>query len=277
MTPFSLITILAITYSFLWPKAHAINSSQIVSPKELKFIEERIEQELQSTSLTEDKKFLINILAGREFYLYRFYDKAEVYYQNALKIKTRENKTEAYTNLISIAINNKNKERVKILYDEARTYYQTNPSYHSQDVVYYLNSLANYLEDKNAKKVDGFHAMFLAQEHLITLLKNKEYDKAMSAINPEGIKNASSNFNITVYDGLNVLKNKKNVKELYCSKDYKKYPKAYTYSTILCGLLTDYLKTGNFTDKKVKLADKYFSQENPEKMYLLDMVKEIRK
>lgn len=257
--------------------AFAENDSKIIDQKDLAAIEEKVQSELKSSTLSEDKKFLINIIAGRELYQYRFYDKATTYYENALKINTAENKTEALVNLIAIAINKKDKEKVKKRYEEAQNYYAKNSAFKSSEIDYYLNTVANYLSDKKAKPVDGFYATFAREENLINLIKNKEYQKAFVGINPEAVKKSDDNFNITVYDSLNVVLNKKNVKTLNCTAQYKKYPKAYTYSTIICGLLTDYLKSGKFSDKKIKIAENYFSNDNPEKSYLLEMVKEITK
>ncbi|MDD4973740.1 MAG: hypothetical protein PHY93_05285 [Bacteriovorax sp.] len=257
--------------------AYAQNNSKIIAPNDLKMIEDKVQSELKSPVLSDDKKFLINIIAGRELYQYRFYDKSQIYYENALKINTSENKTEALVNLIAIAINKSDKEKVRSLYEEAQNYYEKKSAFKTRDIDYYLNAVANYLSDKKAKQIDGFYATFAREEDLINLLKNKEYQKAFISINPAGLKKSTNNFNITVYDSLNVLMNKKGVKELNCATEYKKYPKAYTYSIIICGLLTDYLESGKFSDKKMKRATSYFLNDNPEKNYLFELVKEIKK
>ena len=121
--------------------AHAENDSKIIDQKDLTAIEEKVQTELKSSTLSEDKKFLINIIAGRELYQYRFYDKAKTYYENALKINTAENKTEALVNLIAIAINKKDKEKVKMLYEEAQKYYAKNSAFKGSEIDYYLNTV----------------------------------------------------------------------------------------------------------------------------------------
>lgn len=255
----------------------AQDDSKIISPKELTLIETRIKTELSSKKLSNDKKFLLNTIAGRELYQFRFYQRAQKYYEDALSIKTNENKTEPHVNLIAIAINLNDKKLVETQYKKALDYFEQNKNYKTSEIDYYLKSIDAYLNNKEIKKVDGFYGAFAQEENLINLIKNKEYLKAFSAINPEAVKKSTNNFNIIVYDSLNTLINKNKVKELYCAKDYQLHPKAYTYSVILCGLLTDYKSTSQFSVEKMKRAENYFSNDNTEKMYLLEMVKEISK
>lgn len=253
------------------------DDSKIISPKEIALIESRVQSELSSKKLSNEKKFLLNTLAGRELYQFRFYKRAQKYYEDALNVKTKENKTEPLVNLMAIAINLNDKTLVETQYKKALDYFDKNKSYKTSEVDYYLKSIAAYLNNKEIKKVEGFYGAFAHEENLINLIKNKEYLKAFSALNPEAVKKSTNNFNIIVYDSLNTLINKNKVTELHCSKDYQLYPKAYTYSVILCGLLTDYKSTTQFSPEKLKRAEIYFSTDNPEKMYLLEMVKEIGK
>lgn len=255
----------------------AQDDSKIISPKELALIESRIQSELSSKKLSNDKKFLLNTVAGRELYQFRFYLRAQKYYEDALNIKSNENKTEPLVNLIAIAINLNDKALAETQYKKALDYFDKNKKYKTSEVDYYLKSIAAYLNNKEIKKVEGFYGAFAREENLINLIKNKEYLKAFSALNPEGVKKSTNNFNIIVYDSLNTLINKNKVEELYCTKDYQLYPKAYTYSVILCGLLNDYKSTSQFSAEKMKRAESYFSTDNTEKMYLLEMVKEIGK
>jgi hypothetical protein len=252
--------------------------SKIISPKEIKLIEDRVQKELVSKNLDEKKKFYLNLLAARELYQYRFYDKSEIYYLNAIKMNIEEDKTEALINLIAIAIIKKDKTKVQMYFDQANNYFNKYPKYKNKEIDYYLKSIENYLPLKNGiepKAVSGFYGRFTHEESLINLLKNKEYHKAFSTLNPAAMKNSDDDFNITVFDSLNVLINKKSVKELYCNKQYKKYPSSYAYNIIICGLLNDYLQKGKFENKHLKNAEKYFNNDDKEKLYLLTMVKEI--
>ena len=109
------------------------------------------------------------------------------------------------------------------------------------------------------------------------MIKNKKYSEALNTIKPEALDSKGINsLEIMSYDVLNVVKNKKGVKSLYCTKEFVKYPEAYTYSVLLCGLLNDYLSKNQFDEKRLKRAESYFSQLDKEKSYLLDVVKEIQ-
>lgn len=252
----------------------AQEASKIVSSKDLETIEKEVQEKLQSKLVNDSKKFFINLLAGRELYQYRFYDKAQSYYEEAIKLNVRENKTEAYINLIAIATIKDDKTLLKERYEAAKKYFDDKGNYKTKEVEYYLSAVEKSLSGKG--KVPGFYGYFSQESNLIDLVKNKEYEKGLGLLNPEALKNSHNSFNAIVYDTLNVNVNKKNVKELHCAPEYKKYPNAYTYSTLLCGLLSDYLAHGKFDEKRLKKAQTYFAQENTEKKYLLEAVEGIR-
>ncbi len=252
--------------------------SKVLSDKELKMIEDRVQTELKGKNLDDKKKFFLNLRAGRDLYQFHYYDKAETYYRNAINSSVDENKSEAYINIIAIGINQENKDKVKKSFDEAREYFSHNPKYKTNDVDYYMKAIEAYLPGKNKAPTElkGFYGRFAREENLENLLKDKEYAKAFSLINPEGLKNSTSDFHIIVYDSLNVYLNKKNVHELYCDKQYKEYPKSFAASIVTCALLNDYLKDGKFNEAHLKRAQSYFAA-NKEKNYLFEMVKEISK
>lgn len=251
--------------------------SKILSKKDFKAIEDRVESELKGKNLSNEKKFFLNLLAARELYQYRFFDKASHYYKNAIEMNVPENKTEAYINLMAIEISKGNKEKVRQLYSESKNYFSKNPQYKTADIDYYLKTIENYLPgNKNAPEVTGFYGRFAHEENLINLIKAKEYEKGLSLLNPDSIAHSTSDFNITAYDVLNVLVHGQNVKELYCDKQYKQYPNSFAMSTILCSLLNDHLKVGKFSEKNLKTANLYF-KENSEKNYMFEALKEIEK
>ncbi|AUN97891.1 hypothetical protein DOM21_11825 [Bacteriovorax stolpii] len=254
--------------------AFAAPQSKVISTKDLEKIETEVQSKLQSSLVDDKKKFFVNLLAGRELYQYRFYDKSKKYYQDAIKLNVKENKAEAYINLMAIALNDKDQAELKAGYEAAKKYFADNSKYKTQDIEYYLSAIEKSLSGKG--EVPGFYGYFAEESNLIELIKNKEFEKGLSAINPDAIKQSQDSFNIIAYDTLNVAVNKKNVKELYCAPEYKKYPNAYTYSIILCGLLSDYLKQGKFDQKKLARAQTYFKEENQEKKYLLEAVEGIK-
>lgn len=257
--------------------AHSGLQSKLITPEQLKIIEEQVDRELQSNKLDNKKKLIASLLAGREFYQYRFFNKSKKYYQQAIDLKTEDNKTEAYINLMAISIVEKNKSQLSDYYNKAVAYFKAHPSFHSEEIKYYLTSIDSYLTGKNSESVKGFYGQFNQESNLVDLVKSKKYSEAMAMINPASLKgNDNLNLEVIIYDTLNVALNKKAVKELNCTAEYKKYPDAYTYSTLICGLLNDYIDLSKFNSDRLKRAENYFSHDNTEKAYLLEVVKEIK-
>jgi TPR repeat protein len=256
----------------------AYSQSKILTSNELKVLEDRLNSELANKNLPDKKKFFLTLFAARELMQFRFYEKAQVYYQKAIEMKLGENATESYINLIAIAIIEKDKNKVKIAYENALDYYTKNPKLKTLSIDYYLTSIAVYLNTKDADKknnIKGYYGHFLQDENLVNLLKNGSFDEAFSLLNPDKIKGSTNDIGIITYDVLNVYINKKATKELFCEKNLKLYPNSFAASIVLCVLLTDYLKLGAYTDKNLKRAKLYFD-ENPERQYLFDIVKKIK-
>lgn len=250
--------------------------AQMLTADQVKVIEAQIDKELLSSKLDSKKKLIANLLAGREFYQYRFYDKSKKYYEAAKKIETKENKSEAYINLIAIGLMSKDKKEMQNAFDEATKYFKKNTPYNTTDIQYYMNSMKNYLSGKHSGELKGFYGHFVREGNLIDLVKKKNYQEALSKLNPAGMEEAGTNLEVIIYDALNVALHKKSVKKLYCLNEYKKYPNAYTYSSLICGLLNDYIEKSEFNSERMKRAQKYFTEEDNEKIYLLDVVKEIK-
>lgn len=256
---------------------NVLSQSKVLSDKEVETIEEQVDKLLQSPQINNDKKLTAYTLAGREFYQYRFYDKAKKYYQAAIKVNTTASKTEAYINLVAIALVTKNKKELQNRFDETQNYFNKNKKLKTNEVSYYLDSIEDYLSGKNKNNIKGFYGRFVEDANLAELIKSKKYSDALSVLNPEGLDPKGMNsLEFISYDVLNVYVNKKNVKNLYCSNEFRKYPNAYTYSVLLCGLLNDYLTKSVFDESRMKRALNYFSEVDREKSYLLDVVKEIK-
>jgi len=266
---------LLLTFTLLLSTSNVFAQSKMISPKEIEAMEAEAQKQLKSRNLDNKTKLLAYLLAGREFYQYRYFDKSKKYYQEALKIDTKENKSEAYINLMAIALIEKDKNSLKDVHKSAEVYFKNNPSMYTKDMKYYMESISSYLSGKQNEDIKGFYAHFLDEENLVSLIKNKEYSKALSVLNPNSLENSDNSSEAVIYDALNVSVHKKNVKNLYCEKEFKQYPDAYTYTVLICGLLNDYLTTSKFDEKRMARAERYFAEEK-NRMYLLDMVKEIK-
>lgn len=272
--------IILITFFLIGPSLlFAMNESRIVSPKEMVQIETMFKEAVKTKNLSNKKILSLHLIAGKELFQYRFYDKAEQYFLNAVNIKAEENKSDGYINLIAIGLIKKDKSKVQTAYDQARNYFLKNDHYKNKEINYYLNSVESYLLSEDgikAKDVSGFYGAFFQEEKLISLIQKKEYKKAFSSINSKEMINSNDDFNIIIFDVLNVIINKKEVQTLYCNKQYQKYPKSYVYTVILCSLLNDYLQKGKFDPKHIQRAEKYFKKDDEEKMYLFNMLKDVK-
>jgi hypothetical protein len=249
--------------------------SKLITQEQLEIIEKQIDSELQSKKLDRKKKLIANLLAGREFYQYRFFDKSKKYYQSAITIEIQENKSEAYINLMAIALLSKNKKELQQAYTQALDYYKKNPKYSTESIQYYLQAIQGHLTGKTKEAIKGFYGQFVSESILIELVKNKQYSEALSKLNPERMGGTeNTNLETIIYDLLNVKINK--AKTLSCNDEYEKYPNAYTYSILVCGLLNDHIKDAKLDPEKLKRAEKYFSEEAQDKAYLLEVLKELK-
>lgn len=256
---------------------HATAQSKLVTSEQLKSIEEQVDLQLSSASLDNDKKLLANLLAGREFYQYRFYDKSKKYYTVASALPANGNKTEAYINLMAISVATKNKQELRVNFDQAQNYFNKNIQLKTEEVKYYLNAIETYLTGKSTTVVKGFYGPFAQEGALVELMKNKKYAEVLASINPEALESDDQiSLETIIYDVANVALNKKSVKKMYCTPEFKKYPNAYTYGVLVCGLLSDYLEVSKFNAERFKRAESYFSKDNVEKSYLFEAVKEIK-
>jgi hypothetical protein len=266
---------LLLIFIFVLSTSNAFAESKMISKKEIEAMEAEAQKQLQSRNLDNKTKLLAYLLAGREFYQYRYFDKSKKYYQGALKVDTNENKSEAYINLMAIALIEKDKGSLEDVFKQAEVYFKKNPAKNTKEVKYYMDSISSYLSGKKNPDIKGYYAHFLSEENLISLVKNKEYQKALSTLNPAALEQSDNSADAVLYDALNVSVHKKNVKNLYCEKELKQYPDAYTYTVLICGLLNDYLTTAKFDEKRLARAERYFAEEKS-RMYLLEMVKEIK-
>lgn len=261
----------------LMSTAYSSTPSKILTSEQLKAIEEQVDRELKSEKLDDTKRLAANLLAGREFYQYRFFDKSKKYYEAAIALPVNGNKTEAYINLMAIAVTAKKKQELKVQYDLAQDYFKKNQNLNTDEVKYYLAAIESHLTGKSSSPVKGFYGPFAKESSLVELFKNKKYSDVLVAINPEALESDEQiTLETIIYDSANVALNKKSVKKMYCMPEYKKYPNAYTYGVLLCGLLNDYVETSKFNAERLKRAETYFSKDNTDKAYLFEVVKEIK-
>ena len=121
------------------------------------------------------------------------------------------------------------------------------------------------------------HSIFFFDTDLMSLIRNKFYEKAILSLNPEKLSEPKFARYRIVYDLLNVKIKKRLVKNLYCFQDYQKDPETYyQYSTLLCDLLIDYLRDGKLGNDHVKVVEEYFFKHDLKERYLLQVAKDLK-
>lgn len=175
-----------LSLSFLLGLTQSLESA-IVTKKELAQIEAEFQKKIKSKDLDDKKIFYANLLAARELYVYRFFDKSEHYYEEAKKVKISEDMSEAYINLMAIALVENNKIKLQKRFEEATRYFSNEKKYKKVEIDYYLTSIESYLNGKSSRPVKGYYGKFVQEENLIERIKKKDYEGSLSSLNPESL------------------------------------------------------------------------------------------
>lgn len=268
----SLLPLLLTTFCLQSPSAPAASYAET----QMRLIDSRMAKELADKPPSE--RFLANMTAGREAYQFRYYEKSYAYYANAIAIDVNLDKTEAHIKRIAIAVLANDQQRISDNLGEAKKYFFFHPEFKTEAIASYLDSIEQSLNVEPAAKSHGggFFGVYVRDENFENLLKNKKYDQAFAMLDPEKVKHSDNSFHVIAYDMLNVLRNGKKVKNLYCNQVYEQYPKAYTYDMLLCGLLNDYLKTGTFSGQKMQRTRTYFAEEDRDRSWMLGMIGDMK-
>lgn len=252
-------------------------NAQVLSEKDVKLIQEKVDAQLKDTSLSEDKKLLLAITTAKEAFSFHYYDLANKYYEIAIKSSSKENKAEAYINRLAISLKQKEKSKISTQLEELKKYIQANDKYKTKEIEYYIKSIdASLSHNESPENIPGFYGQYATEEQFKNLITDKKYDKALAFINPNVLAENNDSFTVISYDTLNILVNKKNVTKLYCSEELKKYPDAYAYGPLICQLLTDYLKSGKMQKGNLARTEKYFKTNSPNMKFLFEAVKGIK-
>lgn len=258
---------------------HLAFAKRILPDDTITKLEGELKKQTELKSVSKERKFYLYVLAGREFLNYRYLDKSEEYYQKSIALSLPLDATEAYINLISIAIRKGNQSNIKNRVESAIDYfYRKNPSLLNPALRRHLDFLVvtflNGGMQEQRKKVynDYIYGDYARMRQLENNIQKREYIKAYLALNPNGLENADIGLKIT-YDLLNVIVNRSIVKKLFCEKLYNKYPNDYSYPMKICRILKDYLKEGRVDQQHIVNLEEYFESNYKDKVYLLEAVK----
>jgi hypothetical protein len=241
-----------------------------------RIIEEKYLAEFLKTHPSEDKKALTYLIVAQELMNVNLEDKAREYYEKTLTLTTKEDKTPAYIQLIMLDYKNGPLSKVQVAINELYQFWQANPHYEMKELRVVFDELLSVSRgDFDTKVVEQTYFSHLRQEnHLKNLIIQKEYKKAFLLFQREKVIQASI-VDQALYDLLHVLVKKQFTDELLCSVKMNKYPQARSYNIEICKILHRYLKNESILSGDLKAVEALILSEYPEKIYLVQMLRDL--
>ena len=260
---------------------HDAIDAKIVSDETIKKIEKEFQKQMGLASVSKEKIFYIHMLAAREFLNYGYLEKSEKYYQKSIDLNPHLNATEAYLNLVLIAIRQKEEPKIKKRIESALDYfYKKNKALLNPVLKRHLSFLSVAFLNKGSpeqkEKVynDYMYGYYARLKQIERDIEQGKFTKAYLGFNPNGLEHTDIGTK-TTYDLLNIIVNKKKVKKLLCRPIYDKYPKAYSYSMKVCKILKKFRKEGKISPKYITNLENYFKSNHQDKKYVLKAVKHL--
>jgi tetratricopeptide (TPR) repeat protein len=99
-----------------------INASPIQN--NISHIEKVVLEKIKAKNLSSKDTQIIYMLAGREFFNYKMYNKSEEYYLKVLEINSNDNKSEALINLMTISLLAKDQTKASLYLKNAKEYFK---------------------------------------------------------------------------------------------------------------------------------------------------------
>ncbi len=263
-------------FIFILPLVSFAQDSTILSNQELSKLESQYEKEIKDSKLAPDKKLIVTLIIARELYQYRFYDKALSYFDRAIEINSTQDKSEAYINRVTMALIKNDQSLISKYIEETQAYFTNNPKYYTAENKYYIDSVSAIYSPTKMEVPPHYYASYVIEAQIKVLMKLKKYPEALVKLNALEVASSKDNSLILSFDLLRFLTNAADKNKLLCKKQFDQYPKAYTYSSILCGLVIQKISAKKIASKDLKRAEIYFKEDNPSFSYLFDLFKEIK-
>lgn len=250
--------------------------SVVLQKSELDKMEKDFALILKSSTLSSDKKLAANLAVARELYQYRYYKKAEKYFNQAITIDSSSDKSEAFINQIAIALLLKNETLSQKYLADAKAYYAKFPQFYSEENKYYINSITSIKSNSPETTPAGYYGSFVVDAQIKELIKNKKYSDALLKFNAQEMQKSSDSALVLTYDLLTLVKTPSQKFIPLCKKAYDKKPNAYTYSAILCDLVIKKVNHKKIATADLERAHLYFKEDDTQYAYLFDFFKEIK-
>ena len=276
-----LIFIFLTLFNFSFSQVPIDHTSKIISAKTIEAIEGRALKLLAKMKLNNYKKIFLYNLAGRELYLYGYYKKSKKYYKMAIDMRVKEDKTEAYFNIMAINYLTQNVD-LKTHFVKAKSYFERSGRLKNKVfkkyILSYENSFVKNIYKINIKPKDyytGFFGDFNKDFDFKREVLLGNYQKALSLINPKGLVQRDINTKIR-HDVLRTLVYGRNTKDLLCSDILRKYPKSLTFTMEICRYLNAFIKANVKLKKDLNQIIERTKRENPRYLYLANALRKLR-
>ncbi len=241
----------------------------------IKDVEKIFLDEIKNEKSSDEDKFLLFNLAGRELYNYKYFDKSKEYYEKAIGLRTSQDSTEAYINLMAIE-HAKSKEISKRTYDRAMDYFKKSKKISDDGIKRYMEFIySNFIDKNGSKKFEGFYGEFSKQNSIKKLIEEKKYKEALSLINTKNIEERDFVTKIR-YDLLrSIVLGKKNL-SLSCKSKLDKYPDSIAWTIEACKTLVSYQKGKTPSKADFKRIVESAKEQRSSSQYLVQIFGDLK-
>jgi hypothetical protein len=242
---FLYISVLLSTHSVELSK----NEREIISKNEKEIL-----KVIKNNKINNDKLFYLYLIAARDFHIVNIEEYYLKYLNKAKNLKTKEDKSEVYWRLITFY--NHDKSKVNNLFKEWKKNNYTPEKSLSQafKVIELKLSSDSYkaLTKEQIKELEkGPFSYQFSSERVDQLIKQEEYEKALSFINPKKVDDQMIS-SIIRFDLLNQLVHGKREQSPICLDTYNKYKDSPSYSIKICKALLEHNEKGRIKKSTLK-------------------------
>jgi len=238
-------------------------------------IEKFFLDEMKVSKPSKVSKFFFYNLAAREFYTYKFYKKSLEYYELAIAMDVKEDKTEAFINLMAIE-HARDRKITQATFDRVMKHFKSSGKIKDGGIAHYMEFISNsFFSEKPTEEFQGFYGQFSKDKSIKKYITNKEYKKALSLINSQSI-DSSDIVNRVQYDLLRSLVLGKSKIKLSCKDTLDKYPHSFSWSMGVCRTLVKYQKGRTPSSRDVSKIKSSLEKQSESRLYFVKALEDLK-
>lgn len=238
-------------------------------------IEKLFLDEIQAQKSSDEDKFLLYNLAGRELYNYKHYEKSKEYYEKSAAIKTSKDKTEVYINLMAIEYAQE-KTISESSFRNAMDYFKSSNKIKEDGIKQYMDFIrSNFIDDSGSKVYKGFFGEFSKQKSITKLIEEKKYKEALSIINSSNMDERDLGTQV-LYDLLRSIVLGKGNTTLFCKKKLNDFPNSIAWTIEACKVLSKYIDGKLPTKKDIEAVSRAVKEQQSSRQYLVSAFGDLK-